>query len=192
MPMMGIAKNLFSRRSYDAEWQEAVIARLDSLAESQNQLRRELAAERPTTRGRRRGIRWLCVMVVLIVVAVSVTLGTSTFNDQASNYLDQAQTATQQVAKDFQPIQNIINKHGYEYIYTHPSKSVLSDLQAAEGPAKQVSEDNAQAKRLILEWTVGQYFGQIIIAVSAAFLGAIAGLLITPILATDRRRRHRR
>ena len=190
--MMGIAKNLFSRRSYDAEWQEAVIARLDSLAESQNQLRRELAAERPTTRGRRRGIRWLCVMVVLIVVAVSVTLGTSTFNDQASNYLDQAQTATQQVAKDFQPIQNIINKHGYEYIYTHPSKSVLSDLQAAEGPAKQVSEDNAQAKRLILEWTVGQYFGQIIIAVSAAFLGAIAGLLITPILATDRRRRHRR
>jgi hypothetical protein len=188
---MGIVKDLFSRRSYDTEWREAVIARLDSLAESQDQLRRDLVAERPTTRGRRRGIRWLCFMVILIVVAVSVTLDTSTFNDQASTYLDQAQTATQQVAKDFQPVQNIINKHGYEYIYTHPNKSVLSDLQAAEGPAKQVSEDNAQANRLILEWTAGQYFGQIIIAISAAFLGAIAGLLITPVLAADRRRRRR-
>lgn len=192
---MGSLKNIFSRRDDNVEWRDTVIARLDSLAESQDQIRRDLAgnaaAENPTPRARRRGTILLLVMVILIVLSVSATLDTSVYRDEAVTALNQAQTADAEVANDLQPVQDIINKHGAKYLISHPSQSVLSDLQAAEGPAKQASEDTARANHLDFEWVTGQYFGQIVLAVSSAFLGAIAGWLVIPALAADRARRRR-
>jgi hypothetical protein len=180
-------------RNQSAAWQDTVLTRLDQLTESQNQIRKELAeiveAAHPTPHGRLRAFAFLAVTVALITTAVSATIISSTFKDQATTALNQAQTASEQFATDFQPIENIVNKHGAEYLYTHPSKSILSDLQKAQGPAQQVSNYNAEANHYDFKYVASEYFGQIILAISSACFGAIAGWLLIPLLVEHRSRR---
>jgi hypothetical protein len=188
--------HLFSHSNQNARWQDDVIARLDSLVESQNQLRKTLtdhvAEGRPTPQGRQRAFIFLILTVGLIGISVTATLTSSTFKSEATIAYNQAQTASGQVSTDLQPIDNIVAKHGAEYLLTHPSNSVLSDVQAADGAAEQMSKDNANGNRLDLEWIASDYLGEVILAISSACFGAIAGWLFIPAFAGNRSRRRSR
>jgi hypothetical protein len=186
-------KYLFSRQSQSTEWQDAVIARLDSLMESQNELRKELAdhvAEgRPTERGRLRALTYLVITLIVISASVTTTMMSSTYHTEATTSFNQAQTAVEQVSKDIQPVLAVVSKHGPEYIYSHPNKAWLADTQAALGPARQYSQDNAEGNHFEFESIASEYLGETLLAVSSACFGAIAGWLLIPALVGRRPRR---
>lgn len=186
-------KDLLFHRSHDITWQDTVIEKLDSLAEAQDQLRKELADHvgegRPTPLGRLRAISFLVATAALIIFSVSATIISSTFKDRATTALSQAQMAREQVINDLQPVENIVAKHGAKYLLAHANKSLLSDVQAAEKPALQMSKFNAKVNHFDFEWIVSEYAGQIVLAISSAGFGAAAGWLLIPALSGKRSRR---
>ena len=186
-------RNPFSHRGQDAEWQDAVIARLDSLAAGQSDLRRELADHvmegRPTPGRSIRAAIYLGITALLITVSVSATILSPTLQSEATTDFNQAQTAIQQVNRDLQPVERLESKYGAKYLVAHPNKALLADLQASEHPAQQYSRDNAEGNHLEFESFTSEYFGEIILAISSACFGAIAGYLFIPVLIRGRSRR---
>jgi hypothetical protein len=184
--------SLFLRRDHNTQWQDAVLARLDSITASQNQLRKELAEHsaegRPTPSGRLRATSFLAFMAALIIVSVSATIISSTFQSQASTSASQAQTAFEQSASDLQPIENIVDKHGVKYLYAHVTKSLLADTQAAGDSANQFDQYTAEENDYDLKYFISIYAGQIVLAISSACFGAVAGWLLIPAIIERRRR----
>jgi hypothetical protein len=183
-------KYLFSRPPRDVEWQNAVISKLDALAASQEHLRKEVAdhvAEaRPTSRGRWLAVTVLSITFLFISISVNATIISPIFQNRATTASNQSQEASNQVAKDLQPVENIVNKYGAKYLIAHPNDSLLSDMKAAEAPAKQLSQDNAQASHFDTEYFFSEYLGQTLLAVSSACFGAVAGWLLIPALVGGR------
>jgi hypothetical protein len=186
-------KHLFSYRSQNTEWQDAVIARLDSLAAAQNDLRKQLADHaadgRPTSGARVRGAIYLAITALLITFSVSALILSPTYQSKATIAFNQAQASLEQTNKDLQPIETAESKYGSKYIVDHANKAWLADLQAAQGPAKQYSQDNAEGSRFESESFFSEYFGQTVLAISSACFGAIAGWLLVPVLVRGRLRR---
>jgi hypothetical protein len=185
--------SLLFRDDHNDEWQNAILAKLDSLTESQNQLRKELAEHtsegRSTPTGRVRAAAFLAFMAILISFSVSATIFSPTFHDQASTATSQAQAALGKTASDLQPIENIVNKHGSKYLYAHITKSLLADTQAADDSANQFDKYNAEASDYNLKYVLSLYLGQIVLTISSACFGAVAGWLLIPALIERRSRR---
>lgn len=189
-------KDLLSRRNQSAEWQDAVIARLDSLAAAQNDLRKQLADhaadERPAPGARMRGAAYLAITAVLITFSVSGLILSPTYQSRATMAFNRAQADLEQTNKDLQPIETAESKYGAKYVVNHANKAWLADLQAAQGPAKKYSQDNAEGNRLESVSFFSEYFGQTVLAISSACFGAIAGWLLIPVLVRGRLRRRNR
>jgi hypothetical protein len=189
-------KNLFSYRSQSTEWHDAVIAKLDSLAAAQNDLRKQLADHaadgQPTPGARIRGAIYLAITALLITFSVSALILSPTYQSRATIAFKQAQAALEQTNKDLQPIETAESKYGDKYIVDHANKAWLSDLQAARGPATQYSRDNAEGNHFESESFFSEYFGQTVLAISSACFGAIAGWLLVPVLVGGRLRHRNR
>lgn len=157
----------------------------------QDEVAELVAAGKPTPRSRLLAYLLLALLASLVVTSASVGIYSSPHQAQATSSQEQALAASEQVGKDFQPIENIVSEHGAQYLYDHPNKSVLADLQAADNAARQMNEYNSEAGQDYLKYMVSDDASQVILAVSSAFLGAVAGWLVIPLLVerTPRRRR---
>lgn len=169
----------------NTEWQDAIIERLDLLAKSQNQVQDELAelvaTGKPTPRGRLLAYALLTLLVTLVITSASVGIYSSRHQAQATTSQEQALAASEQVGKDLQPIMNIVSEHGVQYLYDHPDKSVLTDAQAADNAAQQMNKYNSEADQDYVKYIVSDDVSQVMLAVSSAFLGAVAGWLLIPL-----------
>jgi hypothetical protein len=116
----------------------------------------------------------------------------STYQSEATTSFSQAQTANEQVDKDLQPVVSAVSEHGAKYVLDHPNKAFLADAQAADGLARQYSQENAEGDHFVFEWYTSLYFGQTILAISSACFGAIAGWLLIPVVVRGRSRRRNR
>lgn len=188
-------RTLFNSKQNIA-WQGSVQAKLDLLTESQVQIREELAelvkAQRPTPIGRQRAITFLFFFLIVIWVAVTATILSPAFQGRASTAANQAQTAAEQEAKVFQPIQNIVRKYGAEYLVTHANQSLLSDLKAADSQGQLVAKYTAEANDYTNAAVGTEYLGGIILATGSACFGAIAGWLLIPLLVGRPSRRRKK
>jgi hypothetical protein len=155
-------RRLFRSRREDA-WRDSVLAKLDHLSQSQNQIRTEMAElsaeERPKPFVRMRVIVFFMTSLVLT-------------------------SALEQTLKDMQPL--TVEKNGVQSLNPDPPNSLLPNIESAKKSADQFSKYAAEQRRDNIEYLAAQYGGQIILAIGSAFIGALAGWLIIPMLVERR------
>jgi len=183
-------KYLLSYRSQNTEWPDAVIARLDSLAAAQNDLRKQLADHaadgQPTPDARKRGASYLAIIVLLIIFSVTALIFSPIFQSRAARANNQAQAALEQTNKDLQPIRTAESKYGAKYVLDHMHKALLTDLRTAGGADAKSYQDSINGNDLESYSFLSEYFGQTVLAISSACFGAIAGWLLIPELVRGR------
>lgn len=123
-------------------------------------------------------------------MATSATIISSDFKDDASSASYRAQAANAQVGKDLNPVVKMTDKYGPKYVINHANKSLVSDVEAAENFAQQISRYNAEANRYDAEYIGSQYTGLIILVIGSACIGAVAGWMLIPLVIGRRVRRH--
>jgi hypothetical protein len=122
--------------------------------------------------------------LVLIVTATTATIASSIAHDNATYASDQATSALEQTLKDMQPL--TVEKNGVQSLNPDPPNSLLPNIESAQKSADQFSKYAAEQRRDNIEYLAAQYGGQIILAIGSAFIGALAGWLIIPMLVERR------
>lgn len=187
-----------TRFASNHEFERSLIEKLDSLAKSTGELDRRLAdytsAEKLTLRKALPGLILVGVTLILIVVSTIALLSSSSYKDQQSYYFDQALTLSNQAEEIVRPFHDITiidnGLDGFGFISPDESEmsgSELKALHAADSLEGKVTADYSKSLSLEHEWYNYQYFGQIVLTISSAFFGAIAGWLVVGIFANRRR-----